>query len=119
MSEENVECVRSHYRSAARGEIQSLRWIDERIGEEHRWLPQEAGMFEPGPIDNPRWQPERFLDLRDRVLVRVKLSGRARGTNNKTETRLAHLWTIRHGHAVSVAVYHDWESGLAAAGLAE
>ena len=119
MSEENVENVRGHYRSAARGEIRSLRWIDERIGEEHRWAPQQPGTFKREPIDHPRWQPERFIDLRDRVLVRVRLSGRARGTDRQTETRVAHLWTVHHGQIVSLAVYHDWETGLEQAGIAE
>jgi ketosteroid isomerase-like protein len=117
MSEQNVEHVRRHYRAAARGEIRSLRWLDERIAAEHRWAPEVPGM--PEPIDEPRWRPERFIDLHGQVLVRVKLSGHARGTGNQTEARLAHLWTLKRGHAVSLAVYHDWESGLSAAGVAE
>src|SRR2546429_8515228 len=117
MSEQNVESIRGHYRSAARGEVSSLRWLDERVGREHRWLPEPAEM--PDPVDEPRWRPERFIDLHERVLVRVKLSGRARRTGAETEARLAHLWTVRRGHALTLTVYPDWESGLEAAGLAE
>lgn len=117
VSEQNVESVRSHYKAAARGEFRSLRWLDERIAAEHRWVSELPG--EPEPIDQPRWQPERFVDLQERVLVRVKLSGRARETGKETESRLAHLWTVRRGHALKLAVYHDWESGLEAAGVAE
>ena len=117
MSEPNVESVRSHYRAAARGEFKSLRWLDERIAERRRFVPEL--LAEPEPIDQPRWRPERFVDLDERVLVRVKLFGRARESGKDTETRLAHLWTVRHGHAVRLAVYHDWESGLVAAGVAE
>lgn len=84
---------------------------------QRRWVPEPPDPLEQ--VDQPRWQPERFIDLREGVLVRVKLSGRARGTGKDTETRLAHLWTFRSGHAVRLAVYHDWESGLTAAGLAE
>jgi ketosteroid isomerase-like protein len=72
-----------------------------------------------GPVDQPRWRPELFVDLREHVLVRVKLSGRARSTGIETEARLAHLWTVRGGHAVKLAIYHDWQSGLEAAGVAE
>src|SRR3954454_12940509 len=117
MSEQDVQSVRSHYRAAARGDIESLRWLDERIAGEHRSVPEVPPM--PEPVDQPRWRPERFYDLNERVLVRVKLSGRARETGNETETRLAHLWTVKRGHTVRLAVYHDWESGLAAAGVAE
>jgi hypothetical protein len=117
MSEQNMESIRGHYRAAARGDVPSLRWLDERIAAEHRWvsdLPQV-----PEPVDQPRWRPERFIDLNERVLVRVKLSGCARETGKETESRLAHLWTLRRGQVVKLAVYHDWESGLSAAGVAE
>jgi ketosteroid isomerase-like protein len=117
MSEQNVENIRIHYQAAARGEIRSLRWLDERIGGEHRSVFDLSDV--PDPVDEPRWRPERFFDLRERVLVRVKLSGRARSTGKETETRLAHLWTVRGGHATKIAVYHDWESGLEAAGVVE
>jgi ketosteroid isomerase-like protein len=117
MSEQNVESVRSHYRAAARGEFRSLGWLDERRTEKRRFVPERPG--EPEPVDQPRWRPERFVDLDERVLVRVKLSGRARESGKETEARIAHLWTFRHGHTVRLAVYHDWESGLVAAGVAE
>jgi ketosteroid isomerase-like protein len=117
MSEQNVESIRGQYTAAARGEMPSLRWLDERIGAEHRWISEPPDM--PEPIDQPQWRPERFIDLHERVLVRVRLSGCSRETGEETESRLAHLWTLRHGHAVELAVYHDWESGLAAAGVAE
>jgi hypothetical protein len=117
MSEKNVENIHSHYRKAVHGDIRSLRWLDERIGGANRWVFDPSGV--PNPVDVPRWWPERFFDLRERVLVRVKLCGRARSTGQETEARLAHLWTVRSGDAVKLAVYHDWESGLEAAGVAE
>jgi ketosteroid isomerase-like protein len=123
MSERNVDNIRSHYQSAARGEIRSLRLLDERIGEEHRGVPDNRDVPDlsnmPDPVDEPRWRPERFIDLHERVLVRVKLSGRARSTGEETETRQAHLWNVRRGRGVTLAIYHDWESGLEAAGVAE
>jgi ketosteroid isomerase-like protein len=117
MSEQNVESIRGHYRAAARGDMPSLRWLDERIAAEHRSVHELPDT--PEPVDKPQWRPERFVDLHERVLVRVKLSGRARETGKETESRLAHLWTVRRGCAVKLTIYHDWESGLAAAGVAE
>ena len=118
MSEQNVDEIRSHYKAAARGEVRSLRWLDERINVEHR-PPVLPGVLDADPIDEPRWQPERYIDLRERVLVRVKLSGRARNSGTQIETRLAHLWTVRSGNATSLVIYHDWETGLSAAGVVE
>jgi ketosteroid isomerase-like protein len=119
MSDQSVDEIRGHYLAAARGEVRSLSWLDERIDVDLRRAPSSPATPESEPVDQPRWQPERFIDLRDRVLVRVKLSGRTRETGDETETRLAHLWTVRRGHPTSLTIYHDWESGLSGAGLAE
>ena len=119
MSEQSVDEIRDHYRAAARGEVRSLRWLDERIDVEHRRAPGLPATLESEPVDEPRWQPERFIDLQERVLVRVKFSGHARATGYQLETRIAHLWTVRRGRSVRLAVYNDWESGLEAAGVAE
>jgi len=118
MSEQNVESIRGQYTAAARGEMPSLRWLDERIGAEHRWASEPPDM--PEPIDQPRWRPERFIDLHGRVLVRVRLSGVLKGNwPRKRRADSPIFGPSGTAHAVELAVYHDWESGLAAAGVAE
>jgi hypothetical protein len=76
MSDQSVDEIRGHYRAAARGEVGSLRWLDERIDVGQQRALGLSAIPESEPVDQPRWQPERFIDLRDRVLVRGKLSGR-------------------------------------------
>jgi ketosteroid isomerase-like protein len=117
VSEQNVDVVRTLYRETAHGDASGLQWLDERMALDYRAVPDLPSLAKP--VDDPRWQPERFIDLHERVLVRVKFSGHARATGHQLETRIAHLWTVRRGRSVRLAVYHDWESGLEAAGVAE
>lgn len=117
MPEGNAEVIRDHYRAAAAGEARVLGWFDQPLAGDRGSIAAPLGI--PAPIVEPRWKPERFVELDGRVLVRVKLSGRAIKTGTEVETRIAHLWTIRQGKALRLAVYPDWESGLEAAGVRE
>jgi ketosteroid isomerase-like protein len=118
MSEHNVDVIRTLYREAAHSDASGHPRLDERMALDYRSVvPDLPGAAEP--VDESRWQPERFIDLQERVLVRVKFSGHERATGHQLETRIAHLWTVRRGRSVRLAVYRDWESGLEAAGVAE
>jgi ketosteroid isomerase-like protein len=117
MSEQNVETIQGVYRAAANGEASGLRWLDERFALERRSVPELSGIEET--VDDPKWKPERYIDLHEKVLVRVKLSGRGSQTGHAIEARIAHLWSIREGRTARLAVYHEWHSGLEAAGLEE
>jgi hypothetical protein len=117
MSEQNVATIQRVYRAAANGEASGLAWLDERVRLEHRTAASPFSMAET--VSDPRWKPERFIDLHERVLVRVTLSGRGTQTGTEIETRIAHLWSFPRGGNAQLAVYHDWQSGLEAAGLEE
>lgn len=104
------------YRAAADGDSSGSRWLDERVPSPLRSSPDAVA---GESVDLPRWKPERFFDLHQQVLVRVKLSGRGSKTDRQVETRIAHLWTFEPGQPARLCVYHDWESGLRAVGLAE
>jgi ketosteroid isomerase-like protein len=117
MSEHNVDVVRTLYREAAHSDASGHQRLEERMALDYGAVPDLPSTAEP--VDEPRWQPERFIDLQERVLVRVKFSGHERATGHQLETRIAHLWTVRRGRSVRLAVYRDWESGLEAAGVAE
>lgn len=104
------------YREAADGNSSGSQWLDERVPSRLRSSP-DAVIGES--VDLPRWKPERFFDLQERVLVRVRLSGRGSKTGREIETRIAHLWTFEPSQQARLCVYHDWESALGAVGLAE
>jgi ketosteroid isomerase-like protein len=117
MSEQNVEAIQRVYRAAANGEASGRNWLDERISFRHRSFAGLTRMAET--VSDPQWRPERYIDLNERVLVRVQLSGRGSESGDEIETRIAHLWSFPRGEIARLAIYHDWESGLEAAGLAE
>jgi ketosteroid isomerase-like protein len=59
---------------------------------------------------------EELHDLDDRVLVRVRGSGRGRGSGLRIEGTLGHLWTFRAGKVVRFDVYGTWQEALDAVG---
>jgi hypothetical protein len=116
MSQRSIGVVRLVYRAAADGDSSGTQWLDERFPSHLRSSP-DAVIGES--VDLPRWKPERFIDLQEQVLVRVKFSGRGSKTGHDIETRIAHLWTFEPGEPARLCVYHDWESALSTVGLAE
>jgi uncharacterized protein len=72
---------------------------------------------------NAPWQaislePERLIDLDERVLVLSHFQARGR---DGIEARLefAHLWTLRNGEVVRMDAFSDHQKALEAVGLSE
>jgi ketosteroid isomerase-like protein len=137
VSQENVDLVRKVYApgdflsmSAAHIDTAFRDYLDDRF--EFR-LPPDYPEGEPvfrgreGVLrmtamlretwDEWRFEPERFLDAGERVLVfgRIVATGGASGVPIELES--AHVWTIRGGRALSMHAYRDSSEALAAAGL--
>jgi ketosteroid isomerase-like protein len=51
-------------------------------------------------LDDVRFEPERFVDLGDRVLVVAVMKARGRGSGVEVTGRYGHLWTLRDGKAI-------------------
>jgi ketosteroid isomerase-like protein len=66
-----------------------------------------------------RFEPERFLDAGDRVVVFVRLLARGGGSGAPIELKPAHVLTLRSGRAASIRLYRDRSEALEAAGLSE
>jgi uncharacterized protein len=61
-------------------------------------------------------EPDRMIEIDDRVLALVHF--RARGRDGiEVQLPLAHLWTMSNGLAVRMDAYSDQQKALAAAGL--
>ena len=71
-----------------------------------------AAMF-----DSVVFEPERFLEQGDQVLVLLTRRGRPRGGSVDIVVRNAHLWTIRDGVILSMRSFPDAEDALEATGL--
>lgn len=63
-------------------------------------------------------EPDRFVDIGERVLVLSHSHGRGRD-GIKVRLSLAHLWTLRNGQAVRVDAFSDQQEALEAVRLAD
>jgi ketosteroid isomerase-like protein len=139
MSEENVELARRVY---IEGDLlqttseQIDRLFREHLDEDFEFrLPGDYPEGEPvfrgrGGVDQlvamlsetwSEWQfePERFLDAGDQVVVFARIVGRGKASGAPFELETTHVWAIRAGRAMSVHAYRDRSQALEAAGLRE
>lgn len=72
-----------------------------------------------GVVPRSIFEPERFFDAGDRVLVFVRASATGKGSGAQVELRVAHEFAIRDGRVVRFKVYPDREQALEAVGLGE
>jgi ketosteroid isomerase-like protein len=66
-----------------------------------------------------RYIPEDVIDLGERAIMRVRLSGRAKASGIKLDQTTFHVWTFRDGMPWRCEVFIDEERARAVAGLAE
>jgi uncharacterized protein len=132
MSEENVEALRRIFESFNSGELaRILACIDPDFEAEipaafsaepdtyrgHEGVRRYLQSFRDA-MSEIRFQPQRFWDAGESVVVDVRLTARGRRTEIPVEQRLAQVWSIRDGRAMAVRTYASIADALAAAGLA-
>ena len=66
-----------------------------------------------------RFEPERFVDAGQRVVVFVRVAAEGGASGVVTERRTAHVWTVHDGRLSSVQIYRDRSQALEAVGLPE
>ena len=66
-----------------------------------------------------RFEPKRFLDAGDRVLVFAHIVAEGEASSAPIELETTHVWTIHAGRATSLQVYRDRSQALEAVGLRE
>ncbi len=66
-----------------------------------------------------RFEPERFLDAGDRVVVFIRIVGRGGASGVPIELETTHVLTIHAGRIASMQVYRNRSEALEAAGLRE
>ena len=65
------------------------------------------------------FEPERFLDAGDRVVVFARIVGKGGASGVPFEVEITHVLTVHAGRATSVQAYRDRSEALEAAGLRE
>ena len=136
MSQENVEALRRLYGEWAKGNLWALRDIaDPQI--EWEWSEGLAnvtggprvcqGLDQIGAAtrewlaawDHYWMTAEDFIEAEDQVVVPMRLHARAATADLVLEERVAAVWDVRGGKAVSVRYYDDRAEALEAVGLSE
>jgi ketosteroid isomerase-like protein len=132
MSQENVETVRAMYDAFNRGDAEAARAPLHPDVELH----QEADTPDTGSYygleafrrgfarwltawEGFRFDVEELIDAGDSVVMRVRLSGRAKASGVELEHRLYHVWDFEDGRGRRVRVLRDRTEALEAVGLSE
>jgi uncharacterized protein len=68
-------------------------------------------------MEEIRFEPERFWDVGESVVVALLLTAKGRQTSIPVEQRSAGVWTIREGKVVGVRAYASPAEALEAVGL--
>jgi ketosteroid isomerase-like protein len=64
-----------------------------------------------------RWEPVRFIESAEMVVVLLTLSGTSRQMRAEVSATAAHVWTLRDGRVTRLEVFLDRDEAFAAAGL--
>lgn len=68
-------------------------------------------------MDEVHFEPSDFHEVGDRVVVETTLHARGRSTGIEAEQRVALVWELRDGQAVSLEAYASLDEALEAARL--
>jgi ketosteroid isomerase-like protein len=132
MSEKNVETVRLAYERLNRGDIDGvvelcdddvLIDMTERVFNPDTYRGHDGiRRFYEGVKDaweSYRWNVEETRVAGDSVVAMLHCQGRSREGGPGVDWRVAWLWKLRRGEAVSVRFYRHRAQALEAAGLSE
>ena len=130
MSPENVEIVRRCYEAVNRGDFDTLFAVsDPAIEFEPPERAPYAGTYRgvdavkellPSLLEawkDLRWEPERFFERDDLVVVFVNMAVRGQRSDTPIVIRVGHLWEMRHGKILRFKIFPEREQALAAAGI--
>jgi uncharacterized protein len=128
MSADGVETVRAALECLNEGDVDGLiSFCDDEFD-----LDMSARVFNPktyrghdgirrfyGEVNEVweefRWEPTRFVDAGERIVVLLHSHGRGRGSGIEMARDAAMVWTVREGRALSLRFYIDQAQALDAA----
>jgi ketosteroid isomerase-like protein len=113
MSHANIEVLEGIYARWRSGNFDTPEVFDPNV--EVRWTPSGIDTFGTTRgieatremmrrwfegLEDVRFEPERFVDLGDQVLVITRMRARGRSSGIEVSDRYGHLWTFRGGKAI-------------------
>jgi ketosteroid isomerase-like protein len=130
MSQENVERMKRAFDAFSRGDLETVfGFIDPNFEIHDRVIgsPSERGpdalIANAGAVreaaGDVSWEPLEIVDVGERVLVRVHVTGTGQHTSLPFDGDVGHIYTYKEGKAVRLDIFRTWEDALEAAGLRE
>ena len=130
MSEENVEAIRRAFAAFEEGDLKTiLGFIDPSFEINDRVV---GSPTERGPdalvanaanvrevFGDVSWESREVVDLDERVLVRVHVTGSGEYTSLPIADDVGHIYTLKEGKAIKLDIFRTWKEALKAAGLSE
>ena len=133
MSQENVETTRDAFAAFNRGDLDG--WL-EYLTDDIDYRAAEGALDDRGPIhgkdalrahvqdwldtfDDFRQEPIEVIDAEDKVILVIRITGRAKLSGVDTELTYAAVYTIRDGRVAVGREYFTRAEALQAAGLSE
>jgi ketosteroid isomerase-like protein len=130
MSQENVEGLKRAFDAFASGDLETaVGFIDPEFEIHDRVIGSPS---ERGPaalianaadvreaIGDVSWEPREIVDLGDRVLVEVHVTGQGQHTSLPINEAVGHIYTLRNGKAVKLDIFRTYEEARHAAGVSE
>jgi ketosteroid isomerase-like protein len=130
MSERDVERLRAGYEALDRGDISLVREFihpEARMSDRPEIPDATTYVGWDGIVlslrasretfDDFHFIPEAFFEKGDKIVVILRMTGIGRASGVPVEERIAHLWTVEDGRAVTLQAYTSPADALEAAGL--
>jgi ketosteroid isomerase-like protein len=130
MSQENVERLRRAFDAFASGDLGTVfGFIDPEFEINDRVIGSPSARGADALIANAAevreavgdvsWEPREIVDLGDRALAKVHITGAGQHTSLPIDGDVGHIYTFRDGKAVKLDIFRTWEEARGAAGLKE
>lgn len=132
MSEENVEIARHAVDALNRGDLRGAmkEMATDFVYDFSRSISPERGVygrediprlwdaFVVGAWESVRYEPEKFIEVGDRLITPITTYNRGRG-GIEVQSRAAWLWSFRDRRIARITFFQDRGNALAAAELRE
>ena len=133
MAQPNVELMRRGFEAMSRADLpELLALIDPDFEVEipadvsaepdvyrgHEGIQHYLRSFE-AEMEDIRFEPERFWEAGDQVVVDLRVTARGKSSGVPVELRTGQVWTIVDGRTTSAQIYPDVAAALESVGLRE
>ena len=132
MASENLVTLQRAFAAFTAGDMETVgELIDPEFEVDDRVVP-EANPTRRGPgalaenaeqvkeaFGDVAWEPREVIDLDDRILVRVHVTGKGHATELPVEGDVGHVYSMRNGKAIGVVIFRTWEEAKQHAGVSD